>query len=351
ARPAAALQHRALPEHAQYRRRRDGDGPEDERAQPLLPELGRGERVRDGGLRVPAERRQEPDRAGRGAGLLDRGRDQALPEEAGGPGVVIGASVPGLRSSHSASKTRVNALSACCNAPGTRGLQRSPRAIVIGYCLTDSSDVRFRMSRRSRTHPGRRQLCGKSHSSRNRAGILTKPRSRREPVSRRRNEWTREAPFSVGMKQARGPHIGESTMCYGVGCDYGAAQDFREARQDFREAREDTQDAREHFANAREDFQRANSLWSQLTGTSDYWRQQGQQELAEGRQDLAEARQHRQDGYQELSEGYSKLAVGDDFGCCGSRCGFGGGCGVAGHYGAFFGPVRRSAPLAVLPHP
>jgi len=39
------VQHRALPEHAQHGRRRDGRGPEDERGEPFSSELGRAERV------------------------------------------------------------------------------------------------------------------------------------------------------------------------------------------------------------------------------------------------------------------------------------------------------------------
>ncbi len=52
-----------------------GTDPEDERAQPLPAELGRAEPVRDGRQRLSAERRLQPDRHGRGAGVLVGGGD------------------------------------------------------------------------------------------------------------------------------------------------------------------------------------------------------------------------------------------------------------------------------------
>ena len=53
-----------------------GDRSEDQRRQPLSAKLGRAERVRDRRLRVSAERRLQPDRHGRRAGLLGGRRDQ-----------------------------------------------------------------------------------------------------------------------------------------------------------------------------------------------------------------------------------------------------------------------------------
>ena len=54
-----------------------GTDPQDQRAQPLSAELGRAEPVRDGRERLPAERRLQPDRHGRRAGLLGGRRRSA----------------------------------------------------------------------------------------------------------------------------------------------------------------------------------------------------------------------------------------------------------------------------------
>ena len=59
-----------------------GADPKIERRQPLSAELGRAQPVRDGRLRLSAERRLQPDRHGRRADLLGGRRDQdAVPEE------------------------------------------------------------------------------------------------------------------------------------------------------------------------------------------------------------------------------------------------------------------------------
>ena len=63
------LRHRALPDHAQYRRRHHGRRSEIERGQQLSAELGPAQFVRDGRLRLPAERRLQPDRHGGRSGL------------------------------------------------------------------------------------------------------------------------------------------------------------------------------------------------------------------------------------------------------------------------------------------
>ena len=90
ARSPAALQHRAVSEHAQYRRRGSGNRSDQERAQSIFTDLGRVERVRHRRLLVPAECRQESDRPGSRAGLEDRGFDQALSEESGAAGTGLG---------------------------------------------------------------------------------------------------------------------------------------------------------------------------------------------------------------------------------------------------------------------
>ena len=72
----------AVPDHAQHRRRGDGQRSQDQRAQPLSAVLGRVERVRDGRLGLPAECRLQPDRHGRRADLLGAGRDLQISEVA-----------------------------------------------------------------------------------------------------------------------------------------------------------------------------------------------------------------------------------------------------------------------------
>ena len=78
------VHHRALPEHAQHRRRGDGRRSGDQRGQQVPAELGRAERVRDRRERVPAERRLQPDRHRGRAHLLGARRDQGPLSQAAG---------------------------------------------------------------------------------------------------------------------------------------------------------------------------------------------------------------------------------------------------------------------------
>ncbi len=87
-----ALRQHDLPDDASQRRRHHGHRPQDQRAQPLSPALGRAEPVRDGRQRLPAERRLQPDRHGRRAGVLGgQGDPRAIPQEAGAAGRCVNA--------------------------------------------------------------------------------------------------------------------------------------------------------------------------------------------------------------------------------------------------------------------
>ena len=88
--PAHVLERRALSEHAQHRRRRDGHRSQHQCAQPVLPELGRLQRVRDRRVGLPAQLRLQSDRSGRGAGLLDGGCDpRKISQEPGAAGLML----------------------------------------------------------------------------------------------------------------------------------------------------------------------------------------------------------------------------------------------------------------------
>ena len=82
AKRAGSLFGGALPDHAQHRRRGDGQRPDDQRREPLPAELGRAERVRHRRQRLSAERRLQPDRHRGRADLLGAGCDQEqIPEK------------------------------------------------------------------------------------------------------------------------------------------------------------------------------------------------------------------------------------------------------------------------------
>ena len=79
------LLDRALPDHAQHRRRDHGHRSAHQRGQPLPAGVGRAERVRDGRIGVSAERRLQPDRHRGRADVLGRGRDpQPVPAKSPG---------------------------------------------------------------------------------------------------------------------------------------------------------------------------------------------------------------------------------------------------------------------------
>ena len=78
------IQHRPVPEHAQYRRRGHGAGSRHERRQQVFAIVGCAERVRDRRQRVSAEQRQQPDRHRRRARVLGGGHDQGPVSQAPG---------------------------------------------------------------------------------------------------------------------------------------------------------------------------------------------------------------------------------------------------------------------------
>lgn len=79
-----AVLDRPLPDDAQQRWRGHGDGPGDERGEPLLAKLGRAEPLRPGGLCLPPESRQGRDRHGRRPRfLVGEGDPGTMPQEPG----------------------------------------------------------------------------------------------------------------------------------------------------------------------------------------------------------------------------------------------------------------------------
>ncbi len=78
-----AFRYHGIPEHAQRRRRRDGQRSVDQRRQQIPAVVGRFESVRGGRQRVPAEPRERPHRDDRHAGLLGGRCDQGLRSQPG----------------------------------------------------------------------------------------------------------------------------------------------------------------------------------------------------------------------------------------------------------------------------